>query len=411
MNSQKISLTNAIFLSSAALLASSDIYSFNKHHVAIGGITTIATSALYGHLILPWYTNKRQEEQKRRAAANHAREQEQWRSFYRTMNGKYNAAKIPIETSQTLFAYKNQLVPDITALEAAINFDWDDKAEREMLIKLSHYLKDHASQVTKLIGLKVGQETHELYKDELALLAKEGSPDANNMSKIVYEKFGDTTFKFTSYKSSLLEAITHCKQLGAPQEMVQALENLNKSINFLFTNALDQERTARENLDKQEKLFKAELENKYAIKDFYHEAQHHVQQASNTVSRFSEEMDRQCKAQRTTLDSCSAMLQNIMNMFTTWGVHSEQQIERVVHEVRQEGRTTRDTVHTSVNAKTTAIERKIDAIERKANEAKKDATEAKGMANAALPPLPPATAPGYQPELPDDLKPTAPPQE
>ena len=86
MNSQKISLTNAIFLSSAALLASSDIYSFNKHHVAIGGITTIATSALYGHLILPWYTNKRQEEQKRRAAANHAREQEQWRSFYRTAN-------------------------------------------------------------------------------------------------------------------------------------------------------------------------------------------------------------------------------------------------------------------------------------------------------------------------------------
>ena len=336
------------------------------------------------------------------------------------MNGKYNAVNIPMgQNSRTIFDYKNQLSADgLTVLEGAINFDWDDKSEKETLVKLSQYLKDHENQMRKLIGLKIGQEAQDRYKDELALMAKDGNLDANKMSKIIYEKFGDTPYKFTTYKTVLYEAIMQCKQLGAPQEMVAALETLNKNCNYLFTNALDQERTSRESVDKQEKLFKAELDNKHAIKDFYQEAQRHVQQASHTVSRFSEEMDRQCRAQRSVLDSCSSMLQNIMHMFTTWGVRSEQQTDRVVYEVRQEGRTTRDAVRAAVTAKNIAVERKLTDIERAASQAhlaaqqaKHQAAVAQNTANAALPPLPPATSPTYQPPATDEPIPSAPPLE
>ena len=91
----------------------------------------------------------------------------------------------------------------------------------------------------------------------------------------------------------------------------------------------------------------------------------------------------------------------IQNIFNTWALHSDKQTDRIVHEIRHDGQTTRDTV----NAKNSAIERKLNDVERKANEAKQQAEEAKATANAALPPLPPATNPNYIPE------PSAPPYE
>lgn len=414
MKTCKISVVGITLLACAGLI-SPHVYSFNTRYFALGSVTAVGWGALYGHLILPWYTHKRQEDEKKRTAANHALEQEQWRSYYRMLNGKYNAANIPLDNSQALIAYKNQLITDLVKLETALEFNWDDKTEKEALAKQSHYLKEHELQITKLIGSKIGQEAHAYFKDELALLAKESNLDVTKMSKLVYEKYGDTTYKFTTYKKVLCDAIMKCKQFGAPQEMIQMLENLNKGTNYLFANALDQERAARENVEKQEKLFKAELDNKYAIKDFYQEAQHHVQQASNTITRFSEEMDRQCRIQRTVIDSCAAMLQNITNMFTTWGVRSEQQTERIVYEVRQEGRATRDAIRASINAKNVAVERKINEVERKAQQAqqtaqtaKQQAATAQNMADVALGPKPPATNPYYQPQSPDDGKPSAP---
>ena len=90
---------------------------------------------------MPWYTNKRQEDEIKRTAANHAREQEQWRSYYRTINGKYNAANIPMDNSHALFGYKNQLIADLEGLQAAISFEWDDKAEKETLPNFRNILK------------------------------------------------------------------------------------------------------------------------------------------------------------------------------------------------------------------------------------------------------------------------------
>ena len=406
MNIRDISITHALVLSTAALLINQQIYSLNLSRIAISSISAIGGSigggALYGHIILPWITNKQIEEEKKHVAENHAKEQEKWRAYYRAINTKYNAASTPMDTSHTLCEYKKQLTADLSGLEKAISFDWDDQAEKQALINLAQYLKEHEIKVTKLIGFKIGQETHDQFKDELAALVSNSSFDANKMSKLIYEKYGDTAYKYSSYKKALCETIMQCKQLGAPQETVQALENLNKVTNFLFATALDQERISREQAEKQEKLLNAELADKTAIKDFYKDAQRHVQEASNTVRRLSEEIDNQSHAQKKAFDSCIAMIQNI---FSTWSLHSEQQTERVVHEIRHDGQTTRETITTTVNAKNSALERKLNDVERKANEAKEKAAEAKATAQAALPPLPPATNPNYIPE------PSAPPYE
>lgn len=387
------------------IIAVSSTGLFIQHACAINRYTILASSAsaiiggvVYGHAILPWYTNKRQQEEIKQKAAAHAQQQIEWRAFYRSVNSKYTAATIPLESALSLSEYKKQLVVDIAKLEQALEFKWNDEIEREAIIKLLQYLKNHELQLKKIIGLKIGKEIQEQYKEEFTLIAKEGNPDTSKLSKIVYEKHGDTNYKFSSYKAALCQAIMTCSQWQEAKETVQALETLNKNINYLFAPILDQERAARENAEKQEKLFNAELDNKHAIKDFYQEAQKHIKQASSTVSHFSEEMEKQCNTQRTILTSCSNMLQSIMNMFTSWGIRSEQQTERIVYEVRQEGRATRDSVKTSVNA-----------VDRKATEAKNQATQAKEMAHAALPPLPPATNPGYQPPAPDDGKPSAPP--
>ena len=60
MIARKLSITSFSILLSAGLI-SPDAYPLTTRHLAIGGISAIAASALYGHLILPWYTNKRQE--------------------------------------------------------------------------------------------------------------------------------------------------------------------------------------------------------------------------------------------------------------------------------------------------------------------------------------------------------------
>ena len=67
-------------------------------------------------------------------------------------------------------------------------------------------------QVAKLIAFKIGQETHEQFRDELTLLTNNNAFDANNMSKIIYEKYGNTTYKYTAYKTDLSETIMQCKQ-------------------------------------------------------------------------------------------------------------------------------------------------------------------------------------------------------
>ncbi len=377
-------------------LLTHNIYSLNKGQMTIATVSASIGAIAYGHGFLPWYTNKRQEKEKKHKAAVHQRAQEELRALYRTINSAYNAATIPLETSSTLFAYKARLISDIKQLDEALDFDWDDPTEKATLEKLLHYLKNHEIQIAKLIGIKIGQETQQVYKDELALIARDTNVDTAKMSKIVFEKFGNTQLKFTNYKNALLQSIIACKQFGAPQEMIDALDNLNKVTNFLFANGLDSERTEHEHIIKQEKLFNAELDNKYAIKDFYKEAQHYVQQASNTVTRCSEEMDRQNHIQQKLIDNCTLMLQNLTSMFTTWSIRSEQQTERVVQEVRQESHITREVVKTSANAKNIAIEQKINAIERKAAQAqqtaqsaKQQASTAQNMADAALGPTPP----------------------
>ena len=144
MNRCKILITQALLLSSAGMI-STHIYSLNISRIALGSISalggSVAGGALYGHIILPWVGNQRVEEEKKRTAENHAKEQEKWRAFYRTLNTKYNAATTPMETSKTLCEYKNQLIADLAGLEKAIEFDWDDKAEKDALIKRFTILK------------------------------------------------------------------------------------------------------------------------------------------------------------------------------------------------------------------------------------------------------------------------------
>jgi hypothetical protein len=385
---------------------------YNKQRLitaSASGLSAVIGATIYGHIILPWYTNKRQEEAKRAQLETHNKTQHRLRTLYRALNSTYNTASIPLDSSSVLLDYKKQLSEDIAKLQEGTTFDWDDPTEKENVIQLINYLKDHDAQINKLLALKIGQEVQEQYRDEFTLLLKESSLDTSTMNKIVYEKFGNMLYKFSSYKQALYETHTRCQQYSVSEEILKKIESLNKKTNHLFAQALDQERSAQERAYQQTQLFNAELDNKHAIKDFYHEAQHHVQQASQTVSHFAQVMDQQSKAQQSMLDHCSTLLSTLMTHITSWGTHNEQQAQKVISEVRQEGHNTRETIRGTIATQNNAVQQKLNEIERKAHAAQKKAEEAHKMADTALGPLPPATNPYINAQDPNQPAPSAPP--
>ncbi|HML19462.1 MAG TPA: hypothetical protein PKD74_02685 [Candidatus Dependentiae bacterium] len=386
----------------------------NKQRLITGsasGLSAIIGAAIYGHIILPWYTDKRQEEAKLAQLETHNKIQHKLRTLYRTANSTYNTASIPLDSSSVLLDYKKQLAEDIAKLQEGTTFDWDDPTEKENVIQLISYLKDHDAQINKLLALKIGQEVQEQYRDEFTQLLKEDSIDATAMNKIVYEKFGDMLYKFSSYKQALHETHARCEQYGVAPELLKKIELLNKTTNYIFAQALDQERTAQEQAQQQVQLFNAELDNKHAVKDFYNEAQHHVQQASQTVSHIAQVMEQQSKAQQSMLDRCSTLLSTLIAHVTSWGMHNEQQAQKVISEVRQEGQNTREAIRSTLTAQNNAVQKKLNEVERKAHQAQKKADEAHKMADTALGPLPPATNPYLNAQDPDQPAPSAPPLE
>jgi hypothetical protein len=389
------------FISILALgLSTTDTLTVDNKHIAIGCastlIGTLAGSAVYGHIILPWYTHSREKAEQSRLEQLHRQKKEQLLTLGRIIKDKYTNANIPMKNSQVICKFKEELLTALADTEKIFEFNWDSEAEKESISKLQQTLKETLGQLNKILGLTVGQEVHDQYKDELALMLQDNKPDNNKMSRVVHEKFGDKPYKYTTYKTCLDNAIAFCNTAGATQETLQELEKLNRCTNFLFSSALAEERAAQENAAKLEQLHAAELANKHAIKDFYQTAEEHVKQSAQTVSHFADEMNRQCAANK-------SILQSISNFLTTWGIRSEQQTERVVYEIRQDGRATRDAIH-ALNATATAAERK-------AENAQQQAKEAKGMAQAALPPLPPAFNPSYTAQSAAMPEPSAPPYE
>lgn len=386
----------------------------NKQRLITGsasGLSAIIGAAVYGHIILPWYTNKRQEEAKLAQLETHNKTQHKLRTLYRTANSTYNTASIPLDSSSVLLDYKKQLADDIAKLQESTTFDWDDPTEKENVIQLISYLKDHDAQINKLLALKIGQEVQEQYRDEFTQLLKEDSIDATAMNKIVYEKFGDMLYKFSSYKQALHETYARCEQYGVAPELLKKIELLNRTTNYIFAQALDQERTAQEQAQQQAQLFNAEIDNKHAVKDFYNEAQHHVQQASQTVSHIAQVMEQQSKAHQSMLDHCSTLLSTLIAHVNSLGMHNEQQAQKVISEVRQEGQNTREAIHSTIATQNNAVQQKLNEVERKAHQAQKKADEAHKMADTALGPLPPATNPYLNAQDPDQQTPSAPPLE
>ncbi len=411
MNKQ-LSIVALLLLTTSPAYTMSNWSTLNKQRLITGsasGLSAIIGAAVYGHIILPWYTNKQQEEAQRAQIETHNKTQQKLRSLYRSINSTYNTASIPLDSSSILLNYKKQLAEDLAKLQEAATFDWDDPAEKENVIQLINYLKDHDTQINKLLALKIGQEVQEQYRDEFTLLLKENSLDATTMNKIVYEKFGNLLYKFSSYKQALSDTKTRCEQYGVAQEILKKLELLNKRTNHIFSQALDQERAAQEHARQQAQLFNAELENKHAIKDFYHEAQHHVQQASQTVSHIAQVMEEQSKAHQSMIDHYSALLSTLIAHITSWNTHNEQQTQKVIAEVRQEGQVTRETIHSALSTHNNAVQKKLNEVERKAQQAQKKADEAHKMADAALGPLPPATNPYLNAQDPNQPAPSAPP--
>lgn len=409
------------------------VQAVDKKDIVIGGgiacAIAIASGGIYGHIILPWYTNKKELEKKKQQTEQLRLEQEQWRTLYRNISSAYNSANIPLTDSNSLIDYKGRLAQDLLTLEQALNFMWEDLTERDSLVKLIEHLKDHQSQVTKLIGSTIGQEVHSLFKDELTCLARDGKLDPTKISTLVYEKYGDTAYKFTNYKNRLNEAIATCKLLGASVELVASLENLNKSTNYLFATSLDQERLAMQNADREDKKFRAELDEKYAAKKFFQEAQRHVQQSTQTVHKMSEEITRQVHKLQGVVENCSNTTATLINLVTSWGYRNSQQYDQLVYEIREEGRTTRNALGAISKEGTKIIERKLDSVKKqaqqaqaqsqaahvkaqdaqaKAQDAQQQAKTAHDMADVALGPLPPACNPDYV-DPNDPPKPSAPP--
>lgn len=377
-----------------------DTLTIDKEHIAIGSasalIGTLAGSIVYGHIILPWYTHSREKAEQKSLEQLHIQKKEQLHRSYSAIKDKYAAATIPMGNSQIISKFKEELIAALADIEKMLEFNWDSVAEKEGILKLQQILKENEAQLNKVLGLTVGQEVHTQYKDELALMVQDDKPDSGKMSRIICEKFGNKLYKFTTYKTALADSISYCNKAGAPEQTLLELEKLNRYTNFLFSNTLAEERTAQENAVRQEQLHIAELANKHAIKDFYQTAEEHVKKSAQTVSHFADEMDRQCNANR-------SILQSISNFLSTWGIRSEQQTEHIVYEIRQGGSATRDAIH-ALNAKATAAERKAES-------AQQQAKEAKAMAQAALPPMPPAFNPSFTAQSAAMPEPSAPPYE
>lgn len=377
-----------------------DILTVEKEHLAISSasalIGSLAGSVVYGHIILPWYTHSHEKAEQKRLELLHRQQKEQLQILCHSIKDKYVNANIPMGNSQIISKFKEELCYALTDIEKMLEFNWDSETEKEGISKLQQTLKETLSQLNKILGLTVGKEVHEQYKDELALMVQDDKQDGSKMSRVIYEKFGDKPYKFTTYKTNLDHSIAFCNKVGAPQEILQELEKLNRCTNFLFASALAEERAAQENAVRQEQLHQTELDNKHAIKDFYQTADAHVKKSAQTVAHFAAEMNQQCEANK-------SILQSISNFLATWGIRSEQQTERIVYEIRQDGRTTRNAIST-LNTKTSAAERK-------AEKAKKEAAEAKSMAQSATPPMPPAFNPSYTAPSGTIPEPSAPPYE
>jgi len=177
-------------------------------------LSAIGGGALYGHIILPLVSKKRTEAEQARIALQHAQEQEKLRTCYRAINAKYTTPENTINNSHALLAYKNELLADLKKLEAATEFAWDDKTEKDALIKFICSLKDHASKITKLIGVKATQEVYDRFKQEFDLIDKAGGHDASTMSTIIYEKYGDKPYKYSAYKNRFTSSNTTMRRAG-----------------------------------------------------------------------------------------------------------------------------------------------------------------------------------------------------
>jgi hypothetical protein len=398
MNIQ-ISSRTIIFILTFGLVTT-DTLTIDKENIAIGSasaiIGTLTGSIVYGHIILPWYTHSREKAEQKRLELLHCQQKEQLQTLCHSIKDKYANTNIPTENSHAISKFKEELFASLADIEKMLKFNWDCESEREGILKLQQTLKETLTQLNKILGLTVGKEVHEQYKDELALMVQDNKPDDSKMSRVIYEKFGNKPYKFTTYKTCLDNSMAYCNKVGAPQETLLELEKLNRCTNLLFASALAEERAAQENAVKQEQLHQAELDNKHAIKDFYQTADEHVKKSSQTVAHFAAEMNQQCEANK-------SILQSISNFLATWGIRSEQQTERVVYEVRHDGQRTREAIAT-LNAK-------ASAAEHKAEKAQQQATEAKCMAQAAMPPMPPAFNPSCPPQGGTMPEPSAPPYE
>lgn len=325
--------------------------------LAIAGL--VLTGA-YGHLILPWIRHEKFLREKLKKEEEHIRDQEKWRSFYTKLNEKYSLASIPKESSSALIDYKNEMTRDITVLEQAADFLWDDTQEQKRVVKLLEFLKDQEVATSAHIGLKVGKEIETSYKPEVALIQPDMSTvNVDQLTKIVYEKFGDVAYKFTSYKNVLDESIARCKQIGASPDTLNALENLNRATNRLFSKMLDQERKQLEETRKQDELFKVDIDTKIAAKDLCVQAKHHVSEATDTVARMSKKVDKALEAQRKELNSCSILLEHIKGLFSIFNAKQEQQTDRVIQEVGQTQKIIKDN-YKIIEGKLTKIEQKKD---------------------------------------------------
>ena len=351
----------------------------NNKYLAIITVTpALASSFMYGHIILPWYNKVKQR---------HATQiqKDKFLIFCQKVKADHANTNIPAGDSHVLLKYKEELQNVLAEFEKALGFKWDNETERESIFKLKQMLEEKAAQLNKMLGLTVGQEAQEQYKDEFVLIAHGRNPDSSKIDRLVTEKYGDRAYKYTTYKTMLNEVIMRCKHTGAPQETLQQLETLNKHTNCLLANALAQERSTQENAVKQEQLHSAEIGNKLAIKDFYQTAQHHVERSEQTVSHFAQEMDRQCRANKSLIDHCNSLLQNISSILASWSLNKGQQTDHILQEVRQQGNATRNAIQT--------LATQTAAAEHKAAQAEQQAKAAIALAQAAIP-----TQPAFNPD-------------
>lgn len=306
--------------------------------------------------------------------------------FKHDIEGKYNSATIPSDI-RLLQNYKRTLLADKAELNKIMPVAAANSVEKEVMVKLARHLEGFESHVERLIISCNVQDIKKEYKRELELLkASNAILDFSKMNKIVFEKYGHVPYKFCAYKADLSQRLAQCKNIGASNEDIDDLDLLDKLTNNLFSQSLDNERVAREKALKEQRLFDAEIDSKVAVKDFYKEAERHVANASRTVEHFAKEMDAQCKQQMSAIEKCSLLLNSFTGLMSNWGVRIDQQTERLVYEMRQEGRTTRDAVHTEGQAIRTHVNQvgnKVDSVGERINAARQQAAQAQQQAALA----------------------------